>query len=124
MPPERRRVNLRGNNRSGLAGIRPLKQSVRFRANRVGFKALKRRIRFVKGRIGAISQAERSPIRTGRNVNVNSQFLRRRLIELGEAFSDICNPEPHDRVFAGLVVGPPTEYLRTDYALAKEVILP
>jgi hypothetical protein len=54
---------------------------------------------------------------------MNSRFLRCRLIKLGEALSDFCNSEPHDRVFACLVVRSSTEYLRSDYTLAKEVVL-
>jgi len=89
-----------------------------------GRRSLQRKIGFGRGCMRAISQAERGPIGTGRNINVDPRLLRCRLIKLGEAFSDFCNPEPHNRVFAGLVVGSSTEYLRTDYALAKEVILP
>jgi hypothetical protein len=101
--------------------IQHLQQGVRFRFDRMN---LDWRVGFVKGRMGATPQPERCPIATGRDIDVNPWLLRRRLIELGEPLSDFCSPEPHDRVFAGLIVGAPAEHFRTDHALAKEVILP
>jgi hypothetical protein len=114
-------INLCGNHRGGLMGIDHLQQRTRFQFDR---ERLRKWIGFVKGRMGDIPQSEHSPIATGRNVNVNARFLRCGLIELGEAFSDFCHSESHDRVFSGLVVGPPTEYLRTDYALTQEMVRP